>query len=219
MRSLLFFLIFSLWAMVVCGQKLPPKSSAPPTSSPPPPPPPPPKLITGDAGTAGTGFRLLKIPVTEPFYLGMERKEYDSVSKFSSINIRTDKGTYSLTASPSFTGKRLLQLKLTLDSSSFTTIPDDIITYYEAKLGTPDKKQEKDTLRQLATFADSALNREYPVKEINITWHFKHHDVNLTGLLVNMEEGVWKGAVSVRYSGNMLFLDLLREMEYREGGY
>lgn len=216
MRSLLFFLIFSLSAMIVSGQKLPPKSSPPPTNSPPPPPPP--KPVTGTVGSAGTGFRLLKIPVTEPFYLGMDRKEYDSVSVNASLNIRTDKGTYSLTASPSFTGKRLSQLKLTLDSSSFTSIPDDIITYYEAKLGAPDKKQEKDTLRQLATFADSALNREYPVKEIAITWYFKHHDVILTGLLVNVEEGVWKGAVSVRYSGNMLFVDMLREMEYR-GGY
>lgn len=217
MRSLLFFLIFSLSAMIVSGQKLPPKSSPPPAPTSPPPQPPPPKPVANNSGTAGAGFRLLKIPVTEQLYLGMERIEYDSVSPLTKINIRTEKSDYRLLPSPLFTGKRLSQLKLTLDSSSFTSVPDDIIAYYEAKLGVPDKKQEKDTLRQLVASADSVLNRKYPAKEINLTWHFKHHDVILTGLLVNVEEGVWKGAFSIRYAGNMLFVDMLKEMEYREG--
>lgn len=180
-----------------------------PATSPPPPKP------TATAGN--TGLRLLKIPVTGNHYLGMTRREYDSITGLLPLTIKTDKAVYALRLTPNFYGKRLLQLGLYIDSSSFFSDLSYITSYYETKLGPPDEKKESDTLRQFPALLDSSLNGEYRVKETTLTWRYKHHDIIISAWMADLRNGAWKGYYIIRYAGNPLFRSLLQELEYKEG--
>jgi hypothetical protein len=209
---LLFFSLLSAWAY---GQ-VKPKSNPPvPVVASPPlplPPPPPPK---GTAGT--TGLLLLKIPVTGNYYLGMERKEFDSIRKLSALTVKTEKAVYTVSPSTYFLGKRLLYLDMEVDSNFFSAAGADITAQYETKLGPPDDKEESDTLVQFPLAYDSSLNGQYRVKAIYLTWHLKHHDIYISAWMADLRNGSWKGAYTIRYAGNTIFRNMLQELAYREG--
>jgi hypothetical protein len=207
MRIIVTILFFCLPSAIVCGQVIKPNSNPPVPvvgSAPPPPPP------------GGTGLLLLKIPVTGSYYLGMDRKEYDSIMRLPALTLKTDQAVFPLKTEPGFLGKRLAYLYLTVDSIFFSTDGTDISSLYETKLGPPDEKQVLDTLMQFPSVYDLTLNGQYRLKAMQLTWHFKQHDIVISSSLADLRNGTWQGYYSIHYKGNELFRNILREMAYRE---
>lgn len=217
MHARLTILFLSLLPVLTQGQ-VTPKTTTPKTTSKPPVPLSPPPV--GNAGTAGTsGLRLSKIPVMGNYYLGMKNHEYDSINGLTALTVKTDKGTYPLKPDPLFYMKRLAQLRLSIDSSIFSSDLSDITAWYEAKLGIPDDKKQSDTLRQFPAAVDSSLNGEYRVKVTLVTWRFNHHDIFLSTWMADLGNGKWKGNYSIYYYGNSIFQNMIYEMAIREGDY
>lgn len=215
MRIIATILFFCLLSVLVEGQVIKPKSNPPvPVVGSAPPPPPNPGVTSNNNST---GLRLLKIPVTDSYYLGMDRNEFDSIRRVSPLTIKTDKAVHPLKLTPYFIGKRVAYLDLTVDSSFFSADGTEITSLYLTKLGPPDEKQVSDTLVTFPQAFDSTLNGPYRVKTTYITWHFKHHDVVIYSWMIDLRNGTWKGYYVIRYGGNALFRDMLREMEYKEG--
>ncbi len=211
MRTFLFILIFCSGPLVIMGQVAPPKPKT--TSNPPPPPSP----TVGAGNTGSAGFGLLKIPVSDDYYLGMKLTEYDSTRKLHSLSIKTAKTNYPVTTqSPAFSGSRLLTLSLSLDSS-FSALPTDITESFESKLGEPDKKEALDTTWQLPDAKDPSVRVGYPVRKLNLTWNYQYHDIFLNAVLVDLRNGFFRTAYTIRYSGNEIFRTLLKNLEDREG--
>lgn len=214
MRILTFLLLFSLGSVIVNGQVAP--KPVPSTSPPPPPPPPTPSVGAGNPGNAGTGFRLLKIPVTGNYYLGMTRKEYDSLKGTDPLTLKTPQSEYMVTAAPLFSGMRLFMLSLSIDSSFSSSPPADILEMYETKLGEPDKKEAVDTTWQLPDANDPSLKVEYAVKKTSLRWSFLYHHISLTVLLIDLRNGRWRSVHTIRYTGNESFRSMLQDLEDRE---
>lgn len=210
MRTLIFILIFFPGPFVVYGQTAPPKPSLPP------PPPPSPTVGAGNSGNANTGFRLLKIPVTGNYYLGMTRTEYDSIKSVFPLTLKTGKAEYRVIPGTLFSGRRLFMLSLTLDSS-FTSPVADILEMYVTKLGEPDWKEAGDTTWQLPDTNDPSVKVEHAVKKTSLTWNFQYHDIFLTIVQVDLKNGRWRSVHTIRYSGNPGFRSLLNSLEQREG--
>ncbi len=213
MRTLILLLTLCLGPVVIYGQVAPPK---PPMPSSPPPPPPPPAPTVGAGNTGSTGFRLLKIPVTGNYYLGMTRTEYDSIKRISPLTLKTSKAEYGITPGTLFTGRRLFMLSLSLDSN-FASPPADILEMYVTKLGEPDWKETSDTTWQLPDTNDTTVKVEHAVKRTSLTWNFQYHDVFITVLLVDLRNGMWRSVHTIRYTGNNLFRSMLSSLEQREG--
>lgn len=210
MRTILLIAIFSLGAFVASGQK---KGSPPKPSSPPPPPTP----TVGSAGSAGSaGFRLLKIPVSEGYFLGMTRQEFDSVRSISPAKIHGANTAYPAQASPFFTGSRLYALGFTIDSL-FNDPPADIFEFYKTRLGDPDRTESADTTMQLPDKNDATIMADYPVKTVQLTWQLQLHDVVITYILADLRNGSNRTILSVRYRGNAVYWRMLKDQEMRGG--
>ena len=218
MRFFLIIAFLSCFSVISNAQKVksPPKKTGAPKPSAPPPPAPT-AGSTGNTGSAGvTGFRLLKIPVKDGFFLGMTRKEFDSVKQVTPASISGEKKAYPAKVSPFYSGPRLYALGFTIDSI-FETAPTDILEHYKTRLGEPDKTESMDTTTQLPDKNDASVTAEYPVKTIQLTWQLQLHDVIITYLLADLRNGTHRTILTVRYRGNAIFWRMLKDQEMREG--
>jgi hypothetical protein len=198
----------------VGGQVIKPRTNPPVPvvgSAPPPPPPP-----GGTAGSAGTGLRLLKIPVSGVYYLGMRQHEYDSLAGQNPLSVTTSQKQYDLHPSPYFYGGRMAMLSLSLTDSLFSTNLPDITSYYINKLGPPDEQKISDSVMVFPSEEDPSLAGAYRVQQATISWHYNNHDIVIRFRLTDIKNGLWKGFYLVRYSGTVEYVKMLGTLEEKE---
>ena len=177
------------------------------------------KMADIKAESSTAGFKLLKVPVSGGYYLGMRQREYDSLLNLAPFSVTTEIRRYDLMAVPHYYKERLYMLVLSLPSlpdSIFSSGLADISSFYKKKLGEPDEEMVSDSVRVFPAAEDSSLTGEYRVKEATIKWHYNYHDITILYRFIEMKNGSWKGFCDIRYSGTMEFVRNLVKLAEKE---
>lgn len=157
------------------------------------------------------GFAMTKIPVFELYSLGMTNTDYENVLLFSEGVFTTASIKYPVKYTATFQNKKLFSLQLTIDNVKQASDFSDIPAYYLQKYGDPDTKNSRDTVLQMVAENEAVAIKKFPVKQTTMIWKFKYYTISLQLMVTDLLQGMKKGDVLIKYSGNEAFADLLKE--------
>ncbi|MFZ4057378.1 MAG: hypothetical protein ACOYKE_04540 [Ferruginibacter sp.] len=154
--------------------------------------------------TNTNGFKLLKIPIIDNYQLGMMQDAYNSLVDTKSISINTTKRNYAFVPKATFVNKRLCVLHLTHPDIVVVEDMDDLILYFQNKLGAIDGVP--------VVIEDAATDK----KTTTLNWSLKYYTLKLVQTIVYLKDGSAKMNYTLTYSGNVAFTELLNSIEATE---